>query len=293
MSLSLPPLNAVRAFDAAARHNSFLLAAQELHVTPGAISQQVKLLEENLGLRLFERRARQVQLTAEGREFYQAISKPLRTIAQAAARLRPEQKRVRISTVPTFATRWLTPRMADFTRQNPHIEVSVSAEAALVDFERENCDIALRYAAQPTPGLNSMPFYTERVVPVCSPLYLQQLGCDTHTFLWEKAVLIHDISNWSWNDWLRTYHLLERNQSQSGLHFSHAMLAIAAAISHQGVTLTSADYVQTELQNGSLIMLDYMPWQTGYRFYLTWPKRPLSPAAQACLQWLQQQAEAT
>ncbi|MBK8767930.1 MAG: LysR family transcriptional regulator [Burkholderiaceae bacterium] len=169
--MKLPPLNALRAFDATARHLSVRHAADELFVTPGAVSQQLKLLEQWLGQRLLERSSRGIGLTVTGAAFHAATHRHLRAISAAAERLRPQHNEVGISVLPSFATRCLVPHLPAFTRQHPSVQVRVDANSAVVDFERESFDLTVREAVSIPAPLQCQLLFPVVLYPVCSPEY--------------------------------------------------------------------------------------------------------------------------
>jgi len=171
----LPPLNGLRAFEAAARHLSFSRAAEELHVTPAAISHQIKGLEDYLGVTLFRRLPRAVHLTDEAQLVLPSISEAFDALDQAASMLK-ENKTSGILTVtsaPTFAAKWLLPRLSDFSALYPDINVRLDARLETVDFDREGVDVGVRLGNGKYPGMHVDPLFNETVVPVCHPKYLK------------------------------------------------------------------------------------------------------------------------
>ncbi len=152
--MKLPPLNAVRVFESAARHGSMRRAAEELFVSAGAVSQQIRTLEDHFGVKLLERTPRALLLTAAGQEFYSAVTRHLRGIAQAAERVRPQDQQIALTVAPDFASRWLMPRLSSFAAQNPEVEVRIDATFALADFEREPFDLGIRAGFNVPTGLN-------------------------------------------------------------------------------------------------------------------------------------------
>jgi len=171
----LPPLSALRAFEAAARQLSFTRAGQELHITQAAISHQVKALEEWLGLALFRRRGRAIVLTENGQNYLTSVREGLDLLAAATDRLTKWQDRgiLTVATLTSFAAAWLAPRLGRFRALHSDIDVRVAASDEVVDFARDEVDLAIRYGRGLSPGLEVVPLMSEEVFPVCSPALLQ------------------------------------------------------------------------------------------------------------------------
>ena len=289
--MKLPPLNAVRAFEAAARHGSMRDAAAELFVTPGAISQQVRALETHLGVALFERSARAIRLTEAGQLFHAAVSRHLRGIAQAAEQLQPHGQRIAVTAAPDFAARWLMPRLRGFAALHPKVEVRIDASFELADFERDSFDLAIRTSHQPSPLLHSEPLLPHTMRPYCSPDYFARVfrrkaAARSSSSAWTRARLLHESHPYDmWTPWFAMRRLAEPN-AEVGLYFSHGTLAIIAAIDGEGVTLQPPPYVEREVANGTLIAADASTLVSGLSYDLVWPKRPLRPAAELFKAWL-------
>ena len=285
--MKLPPLNAVRAFEAAARLGGMRQAAEELFVTPGAISQQIRLLEAHFGVHLFERIARAIKLTAAGLEFYSAATRHLRGIAQAADRLKPGDQQISLTVAPDFASRWLMPRLGAFTALFPKVEVRVDASFALADFGREAFDLGIRTSLHRPAELNSELLLMQRVRPYCSRPYLaKRFSKRDKTDAWAHARLLHENPPFDlWTQWLDMRGLTQSN-SETGLYFSHGQLAILAAIDGEGVTLQPAEYVQREVQSGALVAADRAIYESGLGYYLVWPRRPLRAPAEKFKKWM-------
>jgi LysR family transcriptional regulator, glycine cleavage system transcriptional activator len=276
MAINDLPLTAVRAFCAAAEHLSFKDAALSMHITPGAISQQVKQLEEWFGQKLFERRVRGVTLTEAGRQFFTASQKALRQLNQAALALRPEEKVVRITTVPSVAARWMVPRLAAFSKLHPQIEVSIDASVDLADLEHGAFDLAIRCVNEPPRDHHGVKLFDEVWWPVCSPTYKKahiKAGA-----IKPEARLLHEInitqSKERWLAWLHEYDrrsLLSRVENK-GAYFSHEMLAYQAAIQSQGIALANRPLIEKELAEGSLVVALNKPLNLGRSYYLMWSK---------------------
>ncbi len=274
------PLTAVRAFCAAAEHLSFKDAAQSMHITPGAISQQVKQLEDWFGLKLFERKVRGVALTDAGTQFFAASQKALRQLNQAAQAIRPEEKIVRLTTVPTLAARWMVPRLAAFSKLHPLIEVSIDASIDLVDLDDGAFDLAIRALSAAPPDINAEKLFDEIWWPVCSPAYKK-----AHVkagLIQPDARLLHEVNlvrtKELWQEWQRTHEKatakeLANAPDRKGAFFSHEMLAYQAAIQGQGIALANRPLIETELAEQSLVIALNKPLIAGRAYYLLWSKK--------------------
>jgi LysR family transcriptional regulator, glycine cleavage system transcriptional activator len=276
MQSSELPLTAVRAFCAAAEHLSFKDAALSMHITPGAISQQVKQLEEWFGLKLFERKVRGVALTDAGAQFFNASQKALRHLNQAAQAIRPEEKIVRLTTVPSLAARWMVPRLAAFSRLHPQIEVSIDASVDLSDLENGPFDLAIRALNEAPNNLQAVKLFDEVWWPVCSPSYKRAYVKQGK--IHAEARLLHEINLTQtkelWLEWQRAHEdqslqILERK----GAYFSHEMLAYQAAIQSQGVALANRPLIEKELGDKSLVLAADKPLNLGRSYYLVWSKK--------------------
>ena len=199
----LPPLNALRAFEVAARHESFTQAALELHVTHGAISRQVALLEDWLGRLLFTRLRSQVVLTDAGRRYLADVTPALDRIAVASAQAldRGRATTLQVSAPPTFTMRWLIPRLSAFQRQHAEVEVRLTTSIAPVDFQNQGYDLAIRGATAPPAGCRSLAFMTETIVPVCHADLLER-GLRTPADLARHTLIDYATAPYAWADWL-------------------------------------------------------------------------------------------
>lgn len=285
----LPPLSQLRAFEAAARLGSFKRAAQELSVTPAAISHQVKALEEQLGLALFERRTRQVVLTPPGRQLLPALSAGFDTMAEAVAALRAQRQAasVTLSTTRAFMAQWLLPRLAAFRARHPRIELYLHADEAPVDVAAGEADLAIRYGTGPYPGLEATRLLEDRYRGVCSP----QLKIRARRQL-PQCTLIHFEWQRPWPDapdWARWHREAGVPSGTSrGLRFSEEVHAIQAAIAGQGVALLSDVLVQEELRRG-VLRVPFGPALPGPGYWLL--QRPgAGPAARQVARWLMREA---
>ena len=261
-------------------------AAEELFVTPGAVSQQVRVLEEHFGIPLFERLPRALRLTAAGQEFHAAISRHLRGIAQAADRLRPEQQQIAVTVAPDFASRWLMPRLGAFAARHPKTEVRIDASFVVADFDREGFDLGIRTLRSEPSDLNAILLLRQRVQPYCNPQYFDRIFRRKRKAGWSQARLLHESHPYDmWTFWFAVRGIAESN-AEAGLYFSHGLLAIVAAIGGEGVTLQPPEYVEREVQSGVLVPADRNLVDTGLGYYLVWPRRPLRTAAETFKDWI-------
>lgn len=261
MARTLPPLNSLRAFEAAARHLSFTKAAEELHVTPAAVSHQIKALEEQMGVPLFRRLTRALRLTEAG----QAALPPLRDgfdrLADAVDLLRAHQESgvITVSVEPSFAAKWLVPRLDRLRVAHPDLEVRLDATDRLADFQRDNVDLAIRYGGGDYPGLQVDRLLSEEIFPVCSPKLrdgpapLAQPDDLRHHTLIHLDWDLEDVAAPTWRMWLLAAGIHDIDFTR-GPVFSMKSLALQAAIEGQGVALASSVLVSDDLAAGRLVM---------------------------------------
>src|SRR3989449_959525 len=286
----LPPLETFRFFEAAARHLNFTQAAEEMHVTHGAVSQRIKRLEELLGTPLFRRSGRGMLLTDEGRRLLERVRAAISEIAEGVEAIRPRNRdrTLTISTVPCFAAYWLLPRLADFNEHHPDIQVNIRAALSLTDFTRDGVDMAVRFGPGTWPGLISIKLYDEELVPVCSPGFrggqLLRVPADLL-----KVPLLHD-ERQPWSIWFEAVGLDYRDAGQ-GPHYSDGNLLLPAAIGGLGVALVRASLVEAELASGRLVRLFSRSVRTRCSSFIVYPPRSKSfGKVQVFQQWLLEQA---
>jgi LysR family glycine cleavage system transcriptional activator len=298
MRRRLPPLNALRAFEAAARHGSFALAAGELGVTAAAVSQQVKGLEAQLQMALFRRQARGLTLTNAGRAYLPGLSAGLDRLAAATAHLREGQASglVTLTTLASFAAGWLVPRLARFRQQYPGIDLRIDTSRRLVDFAREDIDLAIRFGPGPFKGLEARRLLGEEVFPVASPALLHG-GLPLQRFEdLAQHQLLHDVDAqnsqpWmSWTDWFRRAGLSEAGAAR-GLYFTDSNVLVAAAVAGQGVALGRGPHLGEQLAKGHLVRLFEQSWTAGWSYFIVAPPAQLErPLVQAVAGWLEEEA---
>lgn len=291
----LPPLSALRAFEAAARHGSFKRAAAELAVTPTAISHQVRSLEGYAGLSLFERRTRQVVLTEAGRLLYPVLRDGFDAFGAALERLGRASGRptVTISATAAFTAKWLVPRVAGFQASHPDIDLRLHASDATVDLAGDAVDIAVRYGRGPYPGLRAEALFADRFAPVANPA----LGVGTPDDL-GRVPLIHfewrrpDPVNPTWASWFDAAGIVG-SLPGSRLRFSDEGHAIQSAVAGQGAALLSLVLVRDEIAAGRLVQ-PFGPAVKGFTYHLvTAADRPITAALAAAAGWLRDEARAT
>lgn len=252
-----PPLIAARTFEAAARHGSFQSAAAELHVTPTAVSHQVRRLEEYLGLELFVRHNRAVELTDAGKRLARKLGGLFVELEQALdpRALAGQREPLRITAMPSLAAKWLAPRLPDFEAHYPEIRVELKDEDALTDFRDRRADLALRYGPGRYAQMTSLPWMAAPIFPVCSPALAARLREPADLC---AQVLIHDEtprlpgSPPDWAAWLRAAGV-HHPAPAAGPRFSSVYVALEAAKSSRGVALAPGPLVADDLANGSLV----------------------------------------
>lgn len=260
MAYRLPPLNALRAFEAASRHMSFQKAAEELHVTPSALSYQIRQLEDYLQTPLFLRLNRAVELTEHGERVAPGISDAFERLHSTMARLRPETPPnvLTVSTGPATASKWLSPRIHRFIEIWPDIELRISAGLKLTDLRTEEVDVTIRFGGGNYPGLHVEPLTDEAVLPLISPRLLEQIGGMSSPDDLGKVTLLHDDSagflpgSVGWGDWLKRMRVYNVDSTR-GPRFSHADHALEAAIDGAGVVLGRLFLAQRDIASGRLV----------------------------------------
>ncbi len=285
----LPPLNALRSFEAAARHGSFNKAAEELYVTPSAISHQIKSLEEFLDLKLFRRNKRKVDLTGAGEKYLPSIQHALDEIDAATRRLvaNPNSGAVTLSVAPAFLTRWLMPRLSQFQEQYPEVELRLSASMDAVDFDHSDIDMAVRFGTGDWRGVNSDFLLGMTVVPVCSPRLLEgRHPLRTIDDLRHHTLIQVNTRLDEWRVLLKSAGIDEVGFGKE-LRFSSTSLATAAAVEGLGIALADRYLVSKELRSGALVVPFDISLDTHSAFYLVKPEfRPLSHGMKVFRDWI-------
>ncbi|PVZ16079.1 MULTISPECIES: LysR substrate-binding domain-containing protein [unclassified Pseudomonas] len=286
----LPSLNALRVFEVVSRHLNFRLAADELGVTQAAVAQQVRGLEAALAIRLFDRLPRGLGLTDAGRRYSTSVRDALAMLQEATRALRPQPASLTISVTPSFASKWLIPRLGAFTQAHPGVDLRVLATDQLSRFHTDGVDIAVRYGRPPFgPGIDAELLFEQRVIAVASPALLAAGGAPSDLDHLQGLALLHDAHNF-WPGYLAR--LFGRAQAaKRNLRFNQTALAIEAALAGQGVALVTDLFVHEDLCSGRLVQVFDQALTVDKHFYLTWPRKGHPAQALAYLrQWLREQA---
>jgi LysR family glycine cleavage system transcriptional activator len=309
MSDHLPPLNALRAFEVAARHLSFKKAARELHVTPAAISHQIKALENYLQVRLFRRLNRALQLTEEAQVCLPKLREGFDALAEAVEQVRAQIKRgsLTVSVAPSFAAKWLVPRLYRFAAAHPDIDMRVSASMELIDrqnpqpikllhFRKGGIDVSIRFGRGSYPGFRVDKLLSVSIIPMCSPRLFQgrfplrePSDLRHHTLLHDDT-LYFDERRPDWRMWLE-YAGVTGIDTSHGQHFSHAVLALEAAIEGQGVVLTLRNLAAADLAAGRLVTPFPLSIPLDFAYYVVCPESIADrPKIAAFREWLLEEA---
>ncbi len=288
MARRLPPLNALRAFEAAARHLSFTRAAGELHVTQAAVSHQVKALEEHLGRKLFRRLNRALLLTDDGQAYLPSISRAFTLLNDATNDLLTKQAPgpLTVSALPSFAARWLVPRLGRFRHIRPDIDLRIDPSAELADFAGGDVDVGIRYGRGKYPGMRADWLMTEDIFPVCSPALLEGPHPLRDPKDLEHQVLLHDDGHGDWRTWLLAAGV-DRVDPARGPIFTDSSMLIQAAMAAQGVALARGVLAADELAAGRLVRPFTLSLSTEYAYYLVCPVNTAEqPKIAAFRDWL-------
>ena len=268
----LPAMQALRAFDAAARLSSLSRAAESLHLTHGAISHQIKALEAELGVALVERAGRGIRLTEEGERFAARVREALDRLAEAVRDVtdKSNPRRIRVSVVPSFAARWLLPRIGRFIAAHPDIDLDVRATLVLVDFQRDDVDFAVRHGRGDWPGVVAEPMFEETYFPVCSPrLAGGRLPA-------RPADLAHHVllrgEGEPWTPWFRAAGL-DWPEPTRGAMFNDSSHMVQAAAEGQGIALARESLLGNDLRTGALVRLFDISIPAPRRFFFVYPRR--------------------
>jgi LysR family glycine cleavage system transcriptional activator len=285
------PLNALRAFEAAARHLSFKKAAKELHVTAGAVSHQIKVLEDHLGVALFRRLTRALELTPEAQSMLPKVREGLDNLLEAVERVRARDNTTALIVIapPNFAARWLIPRLSRFTTAHPNLELHVASRPTMIDGRESSAVpepvadaqdspmVMVRFGNGRYPGQHVDEVFSARYVPVCSPRLLlgdhplrKPEDLRYHTLLHDDTV-VEEGARPSWGDWLESVGVTDIDATR-GPHFSDASLSFEAAIEGMGVTLAMKPLVRSEIEAGRLVVPFDISAPASYAYYLVTPE---------------------
>jgi LysR family glycine cleavage system transcriptional activator len=300
MSGHLPPLNALRAFESAARHMSFTRAADELSVTPAAISHQIRALEEELGVKLFRRLNRALELTPSAQLLLPGLSDAFAAIQKAVGRLRAHNDTgvLTVTTSPSFAAKWLVLHLHRFNALHGNIDVRVSATEDIVDFGEGNIDIAVRYGTGHYPGLEVEKLLEGEVFPVCSPALLESgpplrtpNDLAAHTLIHDTQVDIDPLVP-TWSMWLRVAGA-KNVRADRGPRFNNVFLALEAAIAGRGIALANTTVAAGDLAAKRLVRLFELGLPDRFAYWIVTPPGALDrPKVRAFRNWLRHEAAA-
>ncbi|WP_174254954.1 transcriptional regulator GcvA [Acidisphaera sp. S103] len=284
----LPPLNALRAFEATARHLSVKNAADELCVTPGAVSQMVKSLELHLGVSLFRRVNRGIFLTDAGQGYLPPIRNAFRQITEATKRLTvsADSGVLTVSAAPFFAAAWLVPRLKDFQDEHPGIDVQVVTGKALADFERDGVDVAIRHGLGRYPRLHSERVLAVEIVPVAAPDLVRQFGLPAGPADLTRWPLVHEIERKGWLFWFQAQGVSDV-AAPRGPSFDDSTLLVQAVLAGQGAGLLPAALVASDIAAGSLVRLADIALLEDFAYYVVCPEINRDrPKVAAFRQWI-------
>ncbi|MES0827399.1 LysR substrate-binding domain-containing protein [Ruegeria sp. SCP11] len=286
----LPPLNGLRAFDVAGRRLNFRAAADEMGVTQGAVAQQVRQLEAQLGVKLFERLPKGLALTSTGRSYHTRVAQAFAELRSATAHLKPEPNKVLISVTPTFAAKWLIPNLPDFSDKYPDIDLRILATEKVSSFHSDGIDLAIRQGAPPFgASIKATLLFRQDVIAVAAPKLLANVDLPIRPEALSHLPKIHDAHD-LWPGLLNAAGIAD--QHKRGLRLSQTALAIDAAISGQGVALVSRFLVSNEIAAGKLLDLGYSIGAGPQDFYLLALRRSdPSRAIDTVVSWFTAQAQ--
>ena len=292
MQRRLPPLTSLRAFEAAGRHLSFTKAAEELTVTQAAISHQVKALEEHLDVALFLRLPRQLELTKAGKILLPVVRDAFNRISESVAKLNKDvaSAALTVKLAPSFAAKWLSPRLDDFRRKHPQIVLSLTHSNEAADFRRQSVDIAITYGTGDWRGVVSDRVLNIDFFPVCSPQFMQGEYPLTNPANLAHYTLLHDTDHAAWTNWLALAGI-EDIDPQRGTIVDDTNVLIQVAIDGLGVALGSTHFVADRLASGRLAKPFDTTLHSDYAYYVVCPKKHLKrPEVAAFKAWLMEQS---
>lgn len=274
MRRTLPPLNPLRSFEAAARHQSYTLAAQELSVTQVAVSRQVRVLEEYMEIPLFERGSRSLTLTDAGRTLLAALTPALDQIEHAVSAINKRGRRnvVSIQVYTAFAQRWLIPRLVEFREKFPHIELNLRTSDHDLNFDRQSIDAAIISALAPPPEHDCRLLASRDLMTVCAPSLLAPLQPPLEPDALRKFTLLHSLARPEvWREWLDGVGNTTVDARQ-GLRFETSSMVLGAAVAGMGVAVTTRMLVEDELRSGVLVVPFEYVHPSPRKYYLVRPK---------------------
>jgi LysR family glycine cleavage system transcriptional activator len=277
MARNIPPLNSLRAFETVARHGSFTKAAEELHVSQSAVSRQVSLLEDYLGIKLFQRELRGLSLTPDGLAYHQRISPAFAQIAAATDTLyqKTRSSPIRLRVYTTFAAKWLMRRLPQFQAKHPDVPVQLSTNVAPIDFAKEDVDAAIQFGTGDWPGAHAEHLFDDEITPVCSPALIRATGKP----LQEPGDLVHYrmlqsyYRKTDWPDWLAAAGRPDLIDHRDTMMFNSSILTYQAAIDGLGVAIGQVRLLDQELEQGTLVRPFAQLVGRPFAYYLVIPQR--------------------
>ncbi len=288
MARRLPPLNSLKSFEAAGRLLSFTAAARELNVTQAAVSHQIKVIEDYLGVALFERYPRRLALSEQGKALLPEVIEAFDRVSQAVAAINREQfsSTLNVRLAPSFAAKWLSPRLKYFWLQYPEIDLRLYHAHDPVDFEREEIDIAVTYGKGDWPGVIVDKLLSLDFFPVCSPAFLHNDKPLDDLANLRYYALLHDANYECWSDWLELAGI-DDIEAKRGTVIDDTNVLIQAAMDGQGIALGSTTFVEDLLESGRLVKPFDLTLENEFAYYVVYPEAHLkNPTLRAFKDWL-------
>ncbi|MHA6267182.1 LysR substrate-binding domain-containing protein [Aliiroseovarius sp. CAU 1755] len=286
----IPPLNGLRAFEVAGRHLNFRAAAEELGVTQGAVAQQVRQLEAQLGIPLFERLSKGLAFTSSGRSYHGRVATAFEELRAATATLRPEPGRVLVSVTPTFAAKWLIPNLPDFSATHPQIDLQILATEKISNFHGDGIDVAIRQGKPPFgAALDVVRLFRQEIIAVAAPSLVAQHRLPLTPEALSQLPKLHDAHN-LWPVFLKNLKI--EDHGGHGLRLNQTALTIDAALSGQGVALVSSFLVKRDIAANHLVQVISETLTGDQHFYMLTMRGPKrSSSSQAVVEWFAAKAE--
>ena len=295
---SLPPLNPLHVFTVVARCSNLVAAAQELGVTPSAVSRQVTALEQHFGTRLFRRTRYGLDLLPEAEDLARKLSRAFEAIASAAgafqASLGVAEQTLTIKTYTTFAARWLIPRLPDFFRLHPQIKIVIKTGAKSIDFSRNEGDLSIQILNRKTDAMNATLLYQDVIEPVCSPDFLKKYAPNPQfpSSLLRQTVISSDFRAFDWKSWLEQSQFEPDYAPASVMNFGNALLGWDAAASGLGIAMGQTKMLEAEISAGKLVTPFHCPVKIEKYYFVFLPAKDEKPGAAIFKQWLMAQFSA-
>lgn len=285
----------LQTFVVVARSGRMRDAAASMALSPGAISQRIRELEDSIGYRLFIRTQSGVDLSAAGKALFASLDEPFRKIEEVGRTLEnPSSRQIRITTMGSFAASWLVPRLSDFSQHHPDIDVGVETDSRIVDLKRESVDLAIRHGLGNYPGLEAVWLMAPELIVVASPALLQSRPPITSPADCITLPLLHDLDRADWRLWFEAQGVVVAPRDLKGPSFSDDHLMVRAAVSGQGLALVRNIYADDELRAGKLIQAIAVKWPTQFAYYAVSTMEALQkPAVRRFMKWLASEAEKT